>query len=207
MAVDLKVSFFIQRESSFVFFYFPICECWKRVGEKRADVLLVPCVAASRVSVVCSRLDAGWMQVGCFYLVFLPFLHPCLTCMDQEGLFFVPLSFHSFCLDCIFSEAFEADPGPVGLPVKEAGPVYFLAPHHLCGCRVVLLCTCISEAPNKNTLWSACEELLASSVSLASDQRADASVLLGRRIDPATEGSAVCLKALLPRQPFPLVLN
>lgn len=110
-------------------------------------------------------------------------------------------------LDCIFSEAFEADPGPVGLPVKEAGPVYFLAPHHLCGCRVVLLCTCISEAPNKNTLWSACEELLASSVSLASDQRADASVLLGRRIDPATEGSAVCLKALLPRQPFPLVLN
>lgn len=159
--------------------------CWR----EKADVLMVACSVAAlqRCSVAFLSCVRSWMQVGCFSFVFLPFLHPCLTCMDQEGLFFVPLGFHSFCLYCIFSEAFGADPGHVGLPVKEAGPVYFLAPHHLCGCRAVLLCTCISEAPNKNTLWSACEELPGSSVPLASDQRANASVLLGRRIDPATE--------------------
>lgn len=53
------------------------------------------------------------------------------------------------CTVCIFSKAFEADHKSIGLPVKEAGLVYLLATHHLCNCRVVFLCTCITEAPNK----------------------------------------------------------
>lgn len=96
------------------------------------------------------------MQNICFYFVFLVFfylstihyLHGTGKFASMDPLCFLTSS-DFVCTVCIFSKAFEADHKNICLPVKEAGLVYLLATRHHCNCRVVFLCTCITEAPNK----------------------------------------------------------
>lgn len=85
----------------------------------------------------------------CFRLSSVCYLHGTgRFCINGEPPRFLTSS-HFVCTVCIFSKAFEADHKSMGLPVKETGLVYLLATRHPCNCRVVLSCTCITEAPNK----------------------------------------------------------
>lgn len=138
------------------------------------------------------------VQNGCFYWVFLPFLHQYITCMEQEGVFWrilrsFKLPLVLFVLLSIFSEAFEADPRRLGLPVKEAGLVYFLATHHRCGCRVVCCALVLLKHPIKThcgwlvtNCWDVCSYWPQIRTQTHRRLAWAGSGLLGREIDPMT---------------------
>lgn len=148
--------FFIHKEKVvwfFFFFNFPIIECWKGVREKSVGrVSPVPVLRS------CSRKHAGsmlWFRPPPFIRI-LPAWNRKL-CSDGS---FVLLNFRSFCLYCMyFFRGFWGRPQTFRSARERGGTCLFPGYPPRLRLQSGLLCTCITEAPNKNTLWLACDKL------------------------------------------------
>lgn len=105
------------------------------------------------------------MQNICFWFVFL-FVF--VICMEQDVLVcidgsFTLFNFLWFCLYCMyFFKGFWGRPQKYRSTCERGRTCLFTGYPPYLQLQGGLLCTCIIEAPNKNTLWLACEKMLGS---------------------------------------------
>lgn len=140
-------SFFFYTKRRLFDFYFPRRECGKGVGREKS---------VGRVSLVsvlrsCSRKHAEsmlWFRFPSFISI-LPAWNRKL-CSDGS---FVLLNFRSFCLYCMyFFRGFWGRPQTFRSACERGGTCIFPGYPPRLRLQSGLLCTCITEAPNKNTL-------------------------------------------------------
>lgn len=146
-------SFFFYTKRRLFDFYFPISECWKCVREKSVGRVSLVSVLRS-----CSRKRAEsmlWFRFPSFISI-LPAWNRKL-CSDGS---FLLLNFRSFCLYCMyFFRGFWGRPQTFRSACERGGTCIFPGYPPRLRLQSGLLCTCITEAPNKNTLWLACDKL------------------------------------------------
>lgn len=153
-AVDLNVSFFFIYKEKAVWFLFSNKPMLERRERKKS---------AGRVSLVSVLRSCGgkhaesmlWFRFPSFISV-LPAWNRKL-CSDGS---FVLLNFRSFCLYCMyFFRGFRGRPQTFRSACERGGTCIFPGYPPRLRLQSGLLCTCITEAPNKNTLWLACDKL------------------------------------------------
>lgn len=115
---------------------------------------------------------------------------------------FVLLNFRSFCLYCMyFFRGFWGRPQTFRSACERGGTCIFPGYPPRLRLQSGLLCTCITEAPNKNTLWLACDKLSGCLFHGLRSGHEHARHQSRRHISSSCDGRcAVRLEGLLPRQ-------